>query len=89
MSRDVSARDAGAGGGGVGATPQTWKFWELAPPQLWTVDVVHLCFGLFLHLKLRLPKKYWNKSGEILFLGRGYLGPREIFAPPPPLPTSK
>ena len=30
-----------------------------------------------------LPKKYWAKSGEFLVFSRGYLGPRETFAPPP------
>ena len=64
----------------MGKLLPTWKLWEFRPPpQLWTVDAVHLYFRLFLHLNLCLTKKLWTKSGEFLFLGRGYLGPRETF----------
>ena len=38
----------------------------------------------FLHVNLGLSQKMWAKSGEFLFLGRGYLGSRETFCPPPP-----
>ena len=45
------------GGGAVGQLPQLGSFGSSAPPQLWTVDAVHLYFRLFLHLNLCLPKK--------------------------------
>ena len=76
------------GGGAVGATcPSTWNLWEHRPPPppLWTVDVVHLYFCLFLHVNLGPSKKIVGEIRRVsILLSRGYLGPRETFAPPPP-----
>ena len=55
-----TARNAGAGGGGVvGATcPHNLEaVGAPPPPQFWTVNVVHLFFCLFLQVKLGLSPK--------------------------------
>ena len=72
-------RDAGARA--VGATcPQTWELWEFRPPPP-TFDCQRRSF--FFARELGSLKKQWAKYGEFLSLIRGYLGPRETFAPPP------
>ena len=52
-------RNAGTGGGGaVGATcPHNFEAVGAAPPQLWTVNVVHFYFCLLLHVSLGLSQK--------------------------------
>ena len=51
-------RDAGTGGGAVGATcPHNLEAVGASPPQLWTVNVVHFYFCLILHENLGLSKK--------------------------------
>ena len=71
-------RDAGAGGGGaVGATcPHNLEAVGEAP-NFWLSMSLFFFFARELG---SLPEKL-VKSGELLFLGRGYLGPRETFAP--------
>ena len=73
------------GGGAVGA---------ICPPNLEAAGAPPPNFGedgqckrlLFLgnHVNLGPSPKIMGKSGEFLVLGRGYLGPRETFASPPP-----
>ena len=81
---DVQGRGNRGGGGKWGQlAPTTWKLWGAAPPPPPTL-VCQCSSFLFLFVFARelrsLPKK-WAKFGEFLVLSRGYLGPRETFAP--------
>ena len=71
--------------GSGGACPSNFWTGGALPLQLWTIDVVHFYFCLFLHVTLCPSQKVVGEiRGVFLFLGRGYLGPRETFPPPPP-----
>ena len=82
-------RDAGTGGGGgaVGATcSHNLEAVGRHPfPPLFTVNVVHFYFCLFLFVNSGLSPKIVGQIWGVFSLGRGYLGHRETFAPPPPL----
>ena len=69
--------------GGGGACPSNFWTGGAPPLQLWTVDVAHFLFCLFLHVNLPPQKKIVGEIRVFLVLGRGDLGPRETFAPPP------
>ena len=76
-------KDTGTGGGGGsgGNLPPTWKLWERRP-QIWTVDVAHFYFCLFLYVNLGTSQNIMGKIRGVLDLGRGYLEPLETFPPP-------
>ena len=71
-------------GGGGKLPPLTWKRWKLRPPPppLWTVNFVHLYFGLFFVRDFVSPPKIVDEIRGVFILGKGYLGPPETFAPP-------
>ena len=73
------------GGGVVGATcPTTLKLWGRCPPTLDSESRLFLFLLVFARELGSIPKNNEPNPGSFLVLGRGYLGPQETFAPPPP-----
>ena len=66
----ADSRDAGAGGGSGGATcPHNLEAAGAPLPQLWTVNVIHFYFCLFLHVNLGLSQKTVDQIREVFSFG--------------------
>ena len=77
------------GGGGGNFPPHTTrKLWGRCPLNFWLL-MSSILFCLFLRVNLGPYQKIVGQIRGVLVLGRGYLGPRETFALPPPPPQFK
>ena len=80
-------RDAGAGGGGGsgGNLPPQLGSCGGRPPKLWTVNVVHFYFCLFLHVNLGLSPKIVGQIRGVFIFGYGLPWTPGDVCPPPQL----